>query len=71
MVIRGREKTYSKSMAPFADKNDKTALKSPLLVAGMLFDKSFHHRYSKGKCHPNPHGITMNSKYTGPTKSAN
>lgn len=36
-----------------------------------VFDKSFHHRYSKGKCHPNPHGITMNYKYIRPPKSAN
>lgn len=31
-----------------------------------IFNKSFHHRYSKGKCHPNPYRIKTNSKYTGP-----
>lgn len=30
-----------------------------------LFNKSFHCRYSKGKCHPNPHGITSNSNIWG------
>ena len=30
-----------------------------------LFNESFHCRYSKGKCHPNPYGITSNSNTQG------
>ena len=52
MVIRGREKTYSKSMAPFADKNDKTALKSPLLIAGMYLTNPFIIDTAKGNVIP-------------------
>lgn len=50
-------------------KNDSISLKSPPTHCMNLFNRSFHHRYSKGKCHPNLYGITTNSKYTGPVRS--
>lgn len=52
MVIRGREKTHSKSVAPFADKNDWPALKSPLLVAGMYLTNPFIIDTAKGNVIP-------------------
>lgn len=68
-VVRGREKHQLKISSTICRQKLLSCFKiSSFTFCMNLFNRPFYHRYGKGKCYPNPYGITTNSKYMGPTE---